>query len=80
MNEKYRPAGDIDPYWYVRVDGEWVMVDGTVETETPGGGRRIRFLFTDRPPTVADKGDLVMSRPPGHADSGQRGADGSHID
>ena len=64
MNEQYRPAGDIEPFWHVRIDDEWVFVDGVVETEAPDGGRRIRFLFTDRPATVVAKDDLVMSRPP----------------
>lgn len=64
MIEQYRPAGAIEPWWYVLIDDEWVFVDGVVETEAPGGGRRIQFLFTDRPATVVAKDDLVMSRPP----------------
>lgn len=64
MKEQYRPAGDIDPCWHVLIDDEWVYVDGVVETEAPDGGRRIRFLFTDRPATVVAKAELVMSRPP----------------
>jgi hypothetical protein len=70
MNEKYRPAGAIEPFWHVRIDDEWVFVDGVVETEVPDGGQRIRFLFIDRPATAVSKDDLVMSKPPDHDGSG----------
>jgi hypothetical protein len=80
MNEQCRPAGAIEPFWYVRIDDEWVFVDGVVETEARDGGRRIRFLFIDRPAMVVAKDDLVMSRPPDDSGSTARRPASSNLD
>jgi hypothetical protein len=79
MNEQYRPAEGIEPFWFVRIDDEWVFVDGVLETEAPDGGERIRFFFIDRPAMVVAKGDLVMSRPPDDSSSAASGPGGSTL-
>jgi hypothetical protein len=73
--EKYRPAKQIEPHWHVQTgDGEWVLVSMVVESETPDGGRRVRFYSDDRPAMVLDEAEEVMSRPP---DAGPTAAVGS---
>lgn len=75
--ERPRPGDEIQPWWQVKFDDEWVTVVQTVESEMPGGGRRFKLYFTDRPMMVLDGTQQVMSRPPDVAstDAGCSGLD-----
>lgn len=64
MTGEYHLASCVEPHWHVKVDDDWVWVGMVVETETPDGGGRLRFVFDDGTYVEADKGNLVMSRPP----------------
>ena len=60
----YRPASSIEPGWQVLVDGQWLTVDMTMETERDDGVRVIWFYFAGHRPAAAVKTDAVRSKPP----------------
>ncbi|WP_327586994.1 hypothetical protein OHA25_08280 [Nonomuraea sp. NBC_00507] len=72
MIGQYRPATEINPGWHIRIQDQdetwtWHEVAMVVETETPAGERRLRFLCKGGREAVALKTDDVMCRTPEEA-------------